>query len=253
MNLRAIRAIYTYEIARSLRTLVQTLAAPVVTTALYFIVFASVIGARMAPIEQVNYSAYIVPGLVMLNILSTSVSNASFGFYMPRFAGTIFEVLSAPVSVFEIVAGYVLAAATKSVVIGLVILLTARLFVDYHIAQPVLMFLFLVLTAVTFSLAGFLIATVANGWEKLEIVPLFVLTPLVFLGGTFYSIDMLDPLWRSVTLFNPVLYLVSGFRWTFFQVSDVNIWISLAAILGFMLICLGLIAWMFRHSPSLRP
>lgn len=253
MNLYAVRAIYRNEMHRFLRTLFQSLAAPVITTALYFIVFGAVIGSRMSSVENIPYGAFIVPGLVMLTVLTTSISNASLGFYMPRFTGSVYEVLSAPVSVYEVVAGYVGAAATKSVVIGLVILITARLFVDYSIAHPIQMLLLLILTAFTFSLVGFIIAAWADGWERLEVVPMLVVTPLTFLGGTFYSIDMLPGVWRSIALFNPALYLVSGFRWTFYEVADVNVWVSIAAICGFLVLCMGVIAWMFKTSHRLRP
>jgi ABC-2 type transport system permease protein len=252
MNLHAVRAIYHFELARTWRTLVQSIAAPVMTTSLYFVVFGAAIGSRMAHIDGVSYAAFIVPGLIMLSILTESISNASFGIYMPKFAGTIYEVLSAPVSALEIVAGYVGAAATKSVILGLIILATARLFVDFSIAHPLVMVGFLVLTSLTFSLFGFILGVWADGWEKLSIVPLMVITPLTFLGGSFYSISMLPPVWRQITLFNPVVYLVSGFRWSFYGVSDVGVWISLAATLAFMLACLAIVAWMFRTGYKLR-
>jgi ABC-2 type transport system permease protein len=252
MNLHAVRAIYHFELARTWRTLVQSIAAPVMTTSLYFVVFGAAIGSRMAEVDGVTYAAFIVPGLIMLSILTESISNASFGIYMPKFSGTIYEVLSAPVSALEIVAGYVGAAATKSVILGLIILATARLFVDFSIAHPLVMAGFLVLTSVTFSLFGFILGVWADGWEKLSIVPLMVITPLTFLGGSFYSIDMLPPIWRQITLFNPVVYLVSGFRWSFYGVSDVGVWISLAATLGFMLLCLAIVVWMFRTGYKLR-
>jgi ABC-2 type transport system permease protein len=252
MNLHAIRAIYGFEMARTFRTLGQSIASPVLSTSLYFVVFGSAIGSRMTDVDGVSYGAFIVPGLIMLSILTESLNNASFGIYMPRFSGTIYEVLSAPVSPVEIVLGYVGAAATKSVMLGLIILLTARIFVPYGILHPAWMLAFLVLTAVTFCLFGFAIGIWADGWEKLQIIPLLVVTPLAFLGGSFYSISMLPPVWQTVTLFNPIVYLVSGFRWSFFGTSDVGVGVSLAMTLVFMTTCLGLITWMFRTGYKLK-
>ncbi|HVI31830.1 ABC transporter permease [Phenylobacterium sp.] len=252
MNLHAVRAIYLFEMHRWFRTIVQSVAAPVITTSLYFIVFGAAIGRRMPEIDGVSYGAFIIPGLIMLSILTESISNGSFGIYMPKFAGTIYEVLSAPISVVEIVLGYVGAAATKSVVLGLVIMLTARVFVDYSIAHPLVMLAFLVLTSVTFSLFGFLTGIWADGWEKLSIIPMMVVTPLTFLGGSFYSIDMLPEFWRTVALFNPVVYLVSGFRWAFYGVSDVGVGVSLMATLGFLVLCLAAVAWIFRTGWRLK-
>ena len=238
MNLYAIKAIYQFELARTWRTLMQSIASPVISTSLYFVVFGSAIGSRMVEIDGVSYGAFIIPGLIMLSLLTESISNASFGIYMPKFSGTIYEVLSAPISAVEIVAGYVGAAATKSIILGLIILATARIFVPYEIAHPLVMISFLVLTAVTFSLFGFAIGIWADGFEKLQIVPMLVVMPLTFLGGSFYSISMLPPVWQTITLFNPVVYLVSGFRWSFYGISDVNIGISVAMTLGFMALCL---------------
>jgi ABC-2 type transport system permease protein len=252
INLHAIRAIYRFEMHRAWRTLMQTLATPVISTSLYFVVFGAAIGARMAEVDGVGYGAFIVPGLVMMALLSESVSNASFGIYMPRYNGTIYEVLSAPVSVVEILLGYVGAAASKSVVLGILILLTARLFVDYRIEHPLWMAGFLLLTAVTFCLFGFLIGIWADTWEKLQVVPILIVTPLAFLGGSFYSISILPPLWQKISLFNPVVYLISGFRWSFFGVSDVSPAISLGMTLLFMLVCLGLIRWIFRTGYRLK-
>jgi ABC-2 type transport system permease protein len=252
MNLHAIRAIYLFELARTWRTLLQSIATPVISTSLYFVVFGSAIGSRMEAMHGIPYGAFIIPGLIMMALLTESISNASFGIYMPRYSGTIYEVLSAPVSYMEIVIGYVGAAATKSIILGLVILLTARLFVDYEIAHPWVMALFLVLTAVTFCLFGFIIGIWADGWEKLQIVPSLIVMPLAFLGGSFYSIEMLPPLWQKVTLFNPVVYLISGFRWSFYGVSDVNVGISLAMTLGFLALCLGLIWWIFKTGYRLK-
>jgi len=252
MNLPAIRAIYLFEMARAWRTLMQSIASPVISTSLYFIVFGSAIGARMGQIDGVSYGAFIIPGLVMLAILTQSVSNASFGIYMPRFAGTIYEVLSAPISVMEIVIGYVGAAATKSVILGLIILLTARLFVDFEIAHPIWMLVFLILTAVTFSLFGFIIGIWADGFEKLQVIPSLLITPLTFLGGSFYSINMLPPFWQQVTLFNPLVYLISGFRWSFYGVADVSVALSLCATLVFLLLCFVTIWWIFRTGYRLK-
>ena len=252
MNLHAVRAIYGFEMARARRTLLQSLVSPVISTALYFVVFGSAIGSRIDAIDGVAYGAFIVPGLVMLTLLTQSIANASFGIYFPRFSGTIYEVLSAPVSAMEIVAGYVGAAATKSILIGLVILATAGLFVPLRIDHPVVMLAFLVLTAVTFSLFGFVVGLWADGFEKLQLVPLLVVTPLTFLGGSFYSIDMLPPFWRTVSLFNPVLYLVSGFRWSFFGQADLPVAWSLAATAAFLAVCLATVAWMFKTGYRLK-
>ncbi|MBV9317454.1 MAG: ABC transporter permease, partial [Gammaproteobacteria bacterium] len=246
MNVYAIRAIYHFEMARTFRTLMQSIASPVLSTALYFVVFGAAIGARMGTVDGVSYGAFIVPGLIMLSILSESVSNASFGIYLPKWSGTIFELLSAPVSYLEALIGYVGAAATKSVMLGLLILVTARLCVPYHIAHPVWMAAFLVLTAVSFSLFGFIIGLWAESFEQLQIVPLMIITPLTFLGGAFYSISMLPPVWQRITLFNPVVYLISGFRWSFFEVADVNVVTSAAATLGFLAVCVAVVAWIFR-------
>ena len=252
MNRHAVGAIYRFEMARWLRTLLQSIAAPILSTSLYFVVFGAAIGARMGEIEGVSYGAFIIPGLVMLSLLSESISNASFGIYMPKWSGTIYEVLSAPVSALEILAGYVGAAATKSVLLGLLILATARVFVPYSIAHPVWMALFLVLTAVTFSLFGFILGVWADTWEKLQIVPLMIVTPLAFLGGSFYSIAMLPPLWQKIALVNPVVYLISGFRWSFYGVADVHIGVSLAMIALFLALCMAVIAWIFRTGYRLR-
>ena len=252
MNVHAIRAIYFFELARTWRTLVQSIASPVISTSLYFIVFGAAIGSRMRSINGVSYGAFIVPGLIMLSVMTESISNGSFGIYMPRFSGTIFEVLSAPISAREVVLGYVGAAATKSVVLGSIILATARLFVSFSIAHPVAMIVFLVLTSVTFSFFGFIIGIWADGWEKLAMVPMLIVTPLTFLGGSFYSIAMLPGIWRHVALFNPVVYLVSGFRWAFYAVSDVNPAISFAMTLLFLLACIALVGWIFRTGYRLK-
>ena len=252
MNRHAIVAIYLFEMARTRRTLMQSIASPVLSTSLYFVVFGSAIGARMTKIDGVGYAAFIVPGLIMLSILTQSISNASFGIYFPKFAGTIYELLSAPVSALEIVVGYVGAAATKSIILGLLTLATARVFVDFQVAHPVWMLAFLLLTSVTFSLFGFIIGVWADGFEKLQIVPVMIVTPLAFLGGSFYSINMLPPLWQTVTLFNPVVYLVSGFRWSFYDVADVGVGISLAMTFVFMLLCLAAITWIFRTGYKLK-
>jgi len=253
MNLYPIAAIYRFEIARTLRTLGQSIASPVLSTSLYFVVFGSAIGSRMSAVGGVPYGAFIIPGLIMLSLLTESIANASFGIYMPKFVGTIYEVLSAPISGLEIVVGYVGAAATKSIVLGLIILATARIFVPFHIAHPLVMLTFLVLTSVTFSLFGFVIGIWADGWEKLQIIPLLVITPLTFLGGSFYSISMLPPIWRKITLFNPVVYLISGFRWSFFGVSDVGVGISLGMTFGFLALCLAAVWWIFRTGWRLKP
>ena len=252
MNPYAIRAIYLFEMHRWLRTIVQSVAAPVISTSLYFVVFGAVIGRRMAEVDGVSYGAFIVPGLLMLSILTESISNGSFGIYMPKFAGTIYEVLSAPVSAAEVVLGYVGAAASKSVVLGLVILATARIFVPYEINHPLVMLSFLVLTSVTFSLFGFLTGIWADGWEKLSIIPTLVITPLTFLGGSFYSISMLPGAWAKIALFNPVVYLVSGFRWSFYGVSDVSVGLSLLATFGFLAACLAAVTWIFRTGWKLK-
>ncbi|HEV2560146.1 MAG TPA: ABC transporter permease [Microvirga sp.] len=252
MNIHAIKAIYRFEMARFRRTLMQSVASPVLSTSLYFIVFGSAIGSRMMEIDGVSYGAFIVPGLIMLSVLTESVSNASFGIYMPKFAGTIYEVLSAPVSALETVIGYVGAAATKSIVLGLIILVTARLFVDFRIEHPVWMAAFLVLTSVTFSLFGFIIGIWADSFQKLQVVPLMVITPLTFLGGSFYSISMLPSPWQTLALFNPVVYLVSGFRWSFYGVSDVSVGISLGMTALIMFACLALVWWIFRTGYRLK-
>ena len=252
MNLAAIRVIYRAEMQRAINTLFQTLASPVISTSLYFVVFGSAIGSRIQTIDGVEYGLFIVPGLTMLTLLTQSISNASFGIYFPKFTGTIYEVLSAPLSFFEALIGYVGAAATKSFVIGIVILLTASLFVDMRIEHPVWMLTFLFLTCLTFSLFGFIIGLWADSFEKLQIVPILVITPLVFLGGSFYSIDMLPPFWQTVSLFNPVVYLVSGFRWSFFEVADVNVWVSLGMILAFLVACLLVVSWMFKTGYKLK-
>jgi len=252
MNLHAIRAIYMFEMHRTFRTLMQSIASPVLSTSLYFVVFGSAIGGRMGDIDGVSYGAFIIPGLLMLSLLTESISNASFGIYMPKWSGTIYEVLSAPISWIEVVCGYVGAAASKSIVLGIIILITARIFVPYEIEHPFLMAGFLVLTAVTFSLFGFVIGIWADGFEKLQIVPMLVVTPLTFLGGSFYSISMLPEVWQKITLFNPVVYLVSGFRWSFYGVSDVAIGISIAATFGFMALCLTAIWWIFKTGYRLR-
>ena len=252
MNVYAIRAIYRFEMNRTLRTLAQSIVSPVLSTSLYFVVFGSAIGTRMASIDGGSYGAFIVPGLIMLSLLTESIFNASFGIFQPKFAGTIYEILSAPISYLEIVIGYVGAAATKSMALGVIILATARLFVPFHIEHPLWMAAFLVLTSVTFSLFGFVIGVWADGWEKLSIVPMLVVTPLTFLGGSFYSIRMLPELWQKVTLFNPVVYLVSGFRWSFYGASDVGVGFSLAMTLTFMGACLLAISWIFKTGYKLK-
>ncbi len=252
LNRYAILAIYRFEMARTLRTIAQSIVAPVVSTVLYFVVFGAAIGSRITEVDGLSYGAFIVPGLIMLSVLTQSVSNAAFGIYFPKFTGTIYEVLSAPVSFVEIVIGYVGAAATKSIVLGLIILATAGLFVPLHIAHPVWMMVFLVLTAVTFSLLGFIIGIWADGFEKLQIVPLLVVTPLAFLGGSFYSINMLPPFWQKVTLFNPIVYLISGFRWSFYEIADVEIWISLTMIGVFLLLCMTIVWWIFKTGYQIK-
>ena len=252
MNLYAIRAIYINELARTRRTLFQSVAAPVLSTSLYFVVFGSAIGGRIATIDGVAYGAFIVPGLILLAVLSESVSNASFGIYIPRFTGTIYELLSAPVSVLEFLLGFVGAAATKSIVLGMLILATARVFVPFEILHPIWAGAFLLLVSVAFSLLGFILGIWADGFEKLQVVPLMVISPLTFLGGTFYSIDMLPPLWRNVALFNPIVYLVSGFRWAFYGKADVEVAVSLGMTIAFMTVCVGMITWIFRTGYRLR-
>ena len=252
MNLYAIRAIYLFELARTWRTLLQSIATPVISTSLYFVVFGSAIGASMTEVHGISYGAFIVPGLIMLAMLTESISNAAFGIYMPRYSGTIYEVLSAPISPFEIVVGYVGAAATKSMILGLVILLTARLFVSFEIAHPLWMVLLMALTAVTFSLFGFIVGIWADGWEKLQVVPALIVTPLAFLGGSFYSISMLPPVWQTITLFNPVVYLISAFRWSFYGVADVNVGLCVGMTLGFLALCLVIVSWMFRSGYRLK-
>jgi ABC-2 type transport system permease protein len=252
MNVHAIRAIYLFEMARTGRTIMQSIVSPVLSTSLYFIVFGAAIGSRIAEIEGISYGAFIVPGLIMLSILTQSISNASFGIYFPRFTGTIYELLSAPVSYFEIIVSYVGAAATKSIMLGLIILATATLFVPLRIEHPIWMILFLVLTSVTFSLFGFIIGIWADGFEKLQLIPLIVITPLAFLGGSFYSIDMLPPLWQVVSLFNPAVYLISGFRWSFYGIADVSVALSLAMTAVFLAVLLALVAWMFRTGYRLK-
>ena len=253
MNLQGVKAIYLAEMARMLRTRLQSIASPVISPSLYFIVFGAAIGTRMTEVDGVSYGAFIIPGLIMLMLLNESISNASFGIYMPRFTGTIYEILSAPVSPFEIVVGYVGAAATKSVLLGLLVLLTARIFVDYEIQHPVWMLGFLLLTAITFSLFGFIIGVWADGFEKLQIIPLMIVTPLAFLGGSFYSITMLPPFWQTVTLFNPVVYLISGFRWSFYGAADVHIGVSVGMTLVFLTLCLLVISWIFRTGYRIKP
>ncbi|TWI01034.1 ABC-2 type transport system permease protein [Luteimonas cucumeris] len=252
MNWHAVRAIYRFEMARTFRTITQSIASPVLSTSLYFVVFGAAIGSRMGDIDGISYGAFIIPGLIMLSLLNESISNASFGIYMPKWSGTIFELLSAPVSYIEVVIGYVGAAATKSVMLGLLILATAWIFVPYRIEHPLWMACFLVLTAVTFSLFGFIIGLWADDFQKLQVIPLMIVTPLTFLGGAFYSINMLPPVWQKITLFNPVVYLISGFRWSFFGVSDVNVAISVGAIVGFLVLCLFAVWWIFRTGYKLK-
>ncbi|OGT58911.1 MAG: sugar ABC transporter permease [Gammaproteobacteria bacterium RIFCSPHIGHO2_12_FULL_63_22] len=252
MNWHGVKAIYRFEMARTFRTITQSIASPVLSTSLYFVVFGAAIGSRMGEVDGISYGAFIIPGLIMLSLLNESISNASFGIYMPKWAGTIFELLSAPVSYVEVVIGYVGAAATKSVMLGLLILVTARLFVPYEIAHPFWMLSFLVLTAITFSLFGFIIGLWADDFQKLQVIPLMIVTPLTFLGGAFYSINMLPPIWQKITLFNPVVYLISGFRWSFYGVADVNVGISVAAILGFLALCLVAVWWIFKTGWKLK-
>ncbi len=252
MNLQAVRAIYVFEMSRTFRTLLQSVVSPVLSTSLYFVVFGAAIGSRIQEIDGVTYGAFIVPGLIMLTVLTQSTSNAAFGIYFPKFIGTIFELLSAPINFLEIVAGYVGAAATKSLAIGLIILITATFFVDMHIAHPFWMLAFLVLTCISFSLLGFILGIWAQNFEQLQLVPLLIITPLVFLGGSFYSISMLPPFWQTVTLFNPVVYLISGFRWSFYGEADVAVGLSIAMILLFLTICLAIIWWIFRTGYRIK-
>ncbi len=252
MNFHAIRAIYTFEMARTFRTLLQSIVSPVISTSLYFVVFGAAIGSRITGIDGVSYGAFIVPGLIMLSLLTQSISNASFGIFFPKFTGTIYELLSAPVSYVEIVISYVGAAATKSIILALIILATSGLFVPLEIQHPVWMLAFLVLTTVTFSLFGFVLGIWADGFEKLQLVPFLIVTPLIFLGGSFYSIDMLPPFWQTVTLFNPVVYLISGFRWSFYGISDVSVGVSLVMTIFFLVLCLAAIAWIFKTGYRLK-
>jgi ABC-2 type transport system permease protein len=252
MNIYAVRAIYKFEMARTWRTLLQSVISPVISTSLYFVVFGAAIGSRISQINGISYGAFIVPGLIMLSLLTQSISNASFGIYFPRFTGTIYELLSAPVSYVEIVMSYVGAAATKSLILGLIILATAGLFVPLQIIHPFWMIAFLILTAITFSLVGFIIGIWADGFEKLQVVPLLIITPLTFLGGSFYSINILPPIWQTVTLFNPVVYLISGFRWSFYGIADVSVAISLAMTAVFLAISLAIIAWIFKTGYRLK-
>jgi ABC-2 type transport system permease protein len=252
VNVHAIRAIYIFEIRRTWRTVLQSVVSPVISTSLYFIVFGSAIGSRISAINGIHYGAFIVPGLIMLSLLTQSISNASFGIFFPRFSGTIYEILSAPVSYIEIVTGYVGAAASKSIMLGVIILATARMFVPFEILHPLWMLSFLVLTAITFSLFGFIIGIWADGFEKLQLVPLLIVTPLTFLGGSFYSIDMLPPFWRTVTLANPVVYLVSGFRWSFYGSSDLSVGLSFGMTAGFLALCLAAVWWIFKTGYRLK-
>jgi ABC-2 type transport system permease protein len=252
MNLHAIRAIYVFELSRTARTLVQSILSPVISTSLYFVVFGGAIGSRMHEIDGVSYGAYIIPGLILLSLMTESISNASFAIYMPKFTGTIYQILSAPISYFEIVIGYVGAAATKSVILGLLMLATARVFVPFEIAHPLWMVGFLLLIALTFSLFGFIMGIWADGFEKLTIIPTLIITPLAFLGGSFYSVKMLPPVWQHITLFNPVVYLISGFRWAFYGVSDVSIGLSLGITLSVLVVCLVLISWIFKTGYKLK-
>jgi ABC-2 type transport system permease protein len=252
MNLHGVMAIYRFEMSRTRRTLIQSIVAPVITTSLYFIVFGAAIGSRIQEVGGVSYGAFIVPGLIMLNLLTNSISNASFGIYFPKFVGTVYELLSAPVSTFEVVLGYVGAAATKSIMLGFIILATAALFIDLQIAHPIIMLAFIVLTALSFSLLGFILGIWADNFEKLSVVPMLVITPLVFLGGSFYSTEMLPPFWQTVSLMNPVLYLVSGLRWSFYEIAEVNVWVSLGSVLLFLFICFSIVVWMFKTGYKLR-
>lgn len=252
MNLHAVYAIYTFEMARWWRTIAQSIASPVISTTLYFVVFGSAIGSRIAEIDGISYGSFIVPGLIMLSVLTESISNASFGIYFPKFTGTIYEVLSAPVNYIEILLGYVGAAASKSIILGILILATAGLFVPLEIKHPLMMFLFLVLTSVTFSLFGFIIGIWADGFEKLQIIPMLIVTPLAFLGGSFYSINMLPPFWQTVSMMNPVVYLISGFRWSFYEAADVSLGLSLLMISVFLAVCIVLVRWMFKTGYKLK-
>lgn len=252
MNIYAIRALYQFEMARTWRTLMQSIASPVISTSLYFVVFGAAIGSRMVEVDGVRYGAFIVPGLIMMSLMTQSVANASFGIYMPKFSGTIYEILSAPISALEIVLGYVGAAASKSVILGVLILITARCFVDFEIVHPVWMMVFMVLTAIAFSLLGFIIGIWADGFEKVQIVPMLVITPLSFLGGSFYSMSMLPPFWQKVALFNPVVYLICGFRWSFYGVSDVSVALSAAMGVGLLAVCMAAIWWIFKTGYKLR-
>ena len=252
MNYQAVKVIYKFEMLRTWRTLLQSVASPVLSTSLYFIVFGSAIGSRIQEVDGVSYGAFIVPGLIMFTLLTQSISNASFGIFFPKFTGTIYEYMSAPISSFEILLGFVGAAATKSFIIGLIILATASLFVDLRIAHPIWMMAFLVLTCISFSLLGFIIGLWATDFEKLQVVPLLIITPLVFLGGTFYSISMLPEIWQMITMLNPVVYLISGFRWSFFEIADVNVYVSLFIILGFLATCMGVVWWMFKTGYRLK-
>ena len=252
MNIHAIRAIYIFEMRRTLRTLLQSVVSPVISTSLYFVVFGAAIGSRISAIDGIHYGAFIVPGLIMLSLLTQSISNASFGIFFPKFSGTIYEILSAPVSYIEIVIGYVGAAASKSILLGLIILVTARMFVAFEIVHPLWMLAFLILTAVTFSLFGFIIGIWADGFEQLQLVPLLIVTPLTFLGGSFYSISMLPPVWRTITLANPVVYLVSGFRWSFYGSSDVSVGVSLSMTMAFLILCLAAVWWIFKTGYRLK-
>jgi len=252
MNVHSIRAIYFFEMRRTWRTLLQSIVSPVISTSLYFVVFGAALGSRLTTIDGINYGAFIVPGLVMLSLLTQSISNASFGIFFPKFTGTIYEILSAPVSYIEIVIGYVGAATSKSILLGLIILITARMFVAFEIVHPLWMVAFLILTAVTFSLFGFIIGIWADGFEKLQLVPMLIVTPLTFLGGSFYSIDMLPPIWRTITLANPVVYLVSGFRWSFYGSSDVSVGVSLSMTMAFLIVCLATVWWIFKTGYRLK-
>ena len=252
MNFRAVQAIYLFEMSRTARTLLQSIVSPVISTSLYFVVFGAAIGSRITEIEGVSYGAFIVPGLIMMMMLTQSITNAAFGIYFPRFVGTIYELLSAPVSPFEIALGYVVAAASKSIILGLIILATAGLFVSIRIEHPVWMLAFLLLTALTFSLFGFIIGIWADGFEKLQVVPLLIITPLTFLGGSFYSIHVLPPVWQTLTLLNPVVYVISGFRWSFFEVADVHVGASLAMLIVFLGVCLAVVSWFFKTGYRLK-
>ena len=252
MNIHAIRAIYLFELARTWRTIMQSIASPVISTSLYFVVFGSAIGSRMTEIDGISYGAFIVPGLIMLALMTESIFNASFGIYMPKFSGTIYEILSAPISYVEIVIGYVGAAATKSIILGLLILATAQFFVSFEVKHPLWMLTFLTLTAITFSLFGFIIGVWADGFEKLQVIPMMIITPLTFLGGSFYSISMLPPLWQKITLLNPVVYLIDGFRWSFYSTSNINLIVSLGMTLTFLAICIAIVWWIFRTGYGLK-